>query len=273
MPDRLGVLRITGTVVLISAAIWSKESAYAIAPIGVALLFASESKARKSARAFAVTGFGIEIVLFAHRMVLFDGPGGYINQVTGRPQVLSLNIVSTAKALCGRIWQALFLPINWETETSWLVGMSIIAFLCAVMMTVRGGRISVSFWLITAVMAAVLPAIHLALVGKNLLGSRILYLPSAVYCMWFGSQVRLDTRSARMLIYMVLLAQTIFLWHNLTAWRHAAALAESICGKPSAPRSDVSSIPTVYRGAYVFSNGYEQCLALKRLESSRSTRR
>lgn len=269
--DNAAVLHYAGTIVLLSMAILSKESAYATPPIGVALLLASESRARKSTGSFAVAGFGVAIALFAHRMILFEGPGGYIDPSTGRPLVLSLNVVSSVKALFGRIWQVLFLPVNWDAGTSWLVGVSIVVFLFAVMRTARFGRMSSSLWLISGVIAAVVPAIHLALVGENLLGSRVLYLPSTVYCIWFAHQVILDTRVSRLLVCGILLTQTVFLWHNLTAWRQAAALAESICSEPNLPRREVLSIPTVYRGAYVFSNGYEDCLKLKNLKNAGST--
>lgn len=257
-----------GSGVLLSLAILGKESAYATPFVGLALLLAAQKRRDKRIWSFAMLTIGVAGAFAIHRLLLFGGPGGYVDEGSGRPQILSLNPLSTAKALVSRIWEVLYLPLNWEAGVSWAVGAALLIYVAVLALTGgREARLSKSRFLFLAmgVAAATLPAIHLALVGENLLGSRVMYFPSIVFSVLLAACLPAKGISAKLCLVAVLGCQSIFLWHNLSAWRSASVLAGSICQEGWRGQGKTQTIPAEVRGAFVFATGYPECLKMKRI--------
>src|SRR5690606_22385061 len=82
-------LRWVGTATFLSLALLSKESAYAAPLIGIVLLATSEKPSNKKIPAFAALSIGLSGLFAIHRLLLFGGPGGYVDALSGRPQILS----------------------------------------------------------------------------------------------------------------------------------------------------------------------------------------
>lgn len=257
-----------GSGVLLSLAILGKESAYATPFLGLALFLAAEKRWDKRIWSFAMLTLGVAGAFAIHRLLLFGGPGGYVDADSGRPQILSLNPLSTMKALVSRVWEVLYLPLNWEAGDSWPVGAAMVVYVAVLAFAGgRDARLSKSRFLFLALGVAIsaLPAIHLALVGENLLGSRVMYFPSILFSVLLASCLPAKGTCAKLCLVAVLGGQAIFLWHNLGAWRSASALADSICQEGTRGQGEIREIPAEVRGAFVFANGYSECLEMKRI--------
>ena len=259
-------LRWVGTAAFLALALLSKESAYAAPLIGIVLLVASEEPSNKKIRAFAALSIGISGLFAIHRLILFGGPGGYVDALSGRPQILSLSPISTVKALSARVWEVLFLPLNWAAGESWLAAAALLVYVGSLLL-IGGRSVQLSkrnlLLLASGVVLAVLPALHLALVGESLLGSRVLYLPSVAFCILMAACLPTKGVLAKVCLLGIVSSQCVFLAHNLFGWRSASKLADSVCEQGFSPRGNTHEIPTQFRGGYVFANGYPECLAMK----------
>jgi len=234
---------------LVAIGILFKESAYATPLIAFALLMARPGFRLKS---FVIGSVAVCLVLFAWRWHLFHGPGGYMNPVSGRPAILSLGVATAAKAILLRTWAILFAPINWDASRTWWLAVSLIAWMGGALLLAMHRR--AMLWLIAATCFAVLPAIHLALIGQSENGSRILYLAGAPFALLIGSLVS-DRRSA--LIAAVMIAgMGGILEHNLRAWHAAGIEAREIC-RDAKPKPEGE-----YEGVVLFENGYAECVEL-----------
>lgn len=259
-----------GPSILMAAAILSKESAYATPFVGFGLIYASNAHERLAGRAFLLTGLATSSILIAQRLLLFQGPGGYIDAATGKPQILTLSVIPTLKALTSRIWEVMVLPVNWDAEPSWLLGAALLAYLVAFTIAVgrpvSGAKLSV---LACFFVVSVLPAIHLALIGADLLGSRILYFPSVVFCVLCATVLRFDSPSSRIAVLVVIAASGIMLSGNLSQWQAASEMAGTLCRQVERDTLPKSEVPARWRGAYVFANGIDECVEMTRLERRR----
>ena len=133
---RISFLSLAAANTFVALAILSKESAYAMPILLLAFALASgRVRQRPMLAALASTAL-LSAALFAYRLVLFRGPGGYVNAVTGRPQILSLKFVPTAKALLVRLWSILSLPLNWRAEKKELL-LPAVLLACAVFLAAR----------------------------------------------------------------------------------------------------------------------------------------
>lgn len=251
-------------------AILSKESAYALPAFVLGLGIASgrfhDPKVR---RAFASTAITCT-AMFVYRWTLFHGPGGYIDPKTGRPAILSLTLVSTFKALSVRMWSILMFPLNWEAHEDKLllfaVPLTCMVFLYLAYTGTYHSRRTVGVLLATTVVA-MLPAIHLALIGEDALGSRILYFPSLGFCLMGAHALSMmQPRVARNLaLFAVILCSGVGLAHNLEAWHQTAAIADRTCAAASAqPSVEARPMPRAIHGVFFFANGFPECIAMKR---------
>jgi hypothetical protein len=277
--EKRATLRLCAALMFVMAGLLSKESAYAAPVIVVGLMcFVGRSH---SLRNLALGSATVCAGMFAYRWWLFKGPGGYISHATGRPEILSLHVVTVLKALVLRIWVLLLFPNNWDAPGSILPPVAIAAIsLGALMMAFSASPVGNSRWrtfigLLLATAGALLPAIHLALIGQSGLGSRILYLPSVGFSVFLG--VRLShLRQYRVIpASLVTTGMAILLLHNLGVWHRVATRAWNECSEiaESGEHGDLPKLPTVADGVYFFQNGLPECVALvARSGSSRSQR-
>ena len=260
------ILSIGFVLTLASAAIVSKESAYAIPFVGCILYLSDQSEYRKTAWKFIAVVTAVCGVLMGYRLWLLGGPGGYVDPISGEPQVLSIGLLSTVKAFSARIWEVLVLPINWESGPSVLLGLGILV--CTLSFLHSAGdkcpfprRVLLLLVGLTAACAA--PAVHLLLIGSPLLGVRVLYLPSIPFCILVAMLFSGTGRFSHLAAVGVLAGNLVFLSHNLDAWRSAAQAADRFCEAAVGGDVDPSEAPHEQRGVYVLANGAEECVALK----------
>ncbi len=198
--------------------------------------------------------------LFAWRWHLFHGPGGYLDPTTKQPAVLSLHLLTAAKGVFLRIWDVLLVPVNWDAPASWWLPFALTASLLGVLYLAATGR-KKQLCLIPATCCAVLPAIHLVLIGQSELGSRILYLAAAPFALLIGSLAIDADKRTSIVCAIMLTGMTGILEHNLNAWHEAAMQAQKIC--PAQAFHCQQSAPSPFEGVFLFQ---------KRLPAMRSRR-
>jgi hypothetical protein len=274
---RISFAALAAANIFVALAILSKESAYA-API-LLLAFAAASgrlRQRPVLAALASTAM-VSAALFAYRWVLFRGPGGYMNAVTGRPQILSLKFVPTAKALLVRLWSVLLLPLNWRAENKELL-LPAVLLACTVFLlfawTRSYPRMAVRVLLLATALALV-PAIHLALIGDTALGSRILYLPGLTFAVaWALVLGSIQSRRMRnVALAAVVVCLGCGLAHNLLAWHANALAADTVCTAIAAHTpAQLPAMPGQLHGAFFLGGGLPDCVAMKQAESRRRFR-
>jgi len=242
---------------LTAAGILFKESAYA-APF----LLAAVSMKRESRRAVAASVV-VCAALFAWRWHIFGGPGGYNDPASGKSLLFSLHAATTAKALLGRIWSILLLPMNWDAPAHWWAPASVLAATLGLVALLILRRANTpprrQLVLIAAVIGAALPAIHLALVGQSLLGSRILYLPGAGFALLLGSITAGNGRRSAIAAVVMLAGTLGILENNLNAWRDASVKARESCMRAAAGATIAPA--ETFEGVYFFRNGFAECVA------------
>lgn len=255
--------------VLVTLAVWNKESAYATPLLLLGFAWATGLLRDPVVKRSVICAIVVCAALFSYRWILFSGPGGYANPVTGEPAILSLNLLSTAKALFLRIWAILLFPLNWDAGDGWDLAVAIGSSAAALLWVVTGaGKVSrtVCIALLVTTACAVLPAIHLALIGPSELGSRILYLPSVAFCVLLAhlaASARSRGRQAAALGALCL-AFAIGLAHNLGAWHKTAIDAHRFCSEVAFGHANPANPPAVKNGVFFFANGLPECVAMAR---------
>jgi hypothetical protein len=258
--------RIALALPLLFLGILCKESAYA-APAVIFGFAAAGNRLRDSRiRLGLIASIAICAAMFAYRWSLFHGPGGYIDAATGQPQVLSFHLGAALKALFLRVWANLLFPVNWDASAksaalaaALLIGSG--AILYAAVANRLSRRIALSMLALT--IGALLPAYHLALIGDNLNGSRILYMPAAGLCvlcahLLCARQLCLHQVQTKHFAAAALIVCTgAILLHNLDAWHRNAVLADQVCtgATTQAPVHDLN-------GVVFFANGYKECVEM-----------
>jgi hypothetical protein len=246
----------------------SKESAYTF-PVLLALLLAWRGALKTKRSFFALLPFvAVAAAFLVWRWILFGGVGGYLNPA-GQPEVLSLGILSSMKALCFRLWAVLFFPVNWSNEPGLLLGIATILYLAALLWLWRAQvprralLVAIGFLLTLA-----LPPLSQLLIGVDLQKSRVLYLPSVGFCLLLATL--LERRKAGWAVAIaVLVFNLAALRHNLSAWEHASQKAQAACsvaarcGQSRDGRVVALGLPHSLQGVYFFANGFPECVELQ----------
>jgi hypothetical protein len=239
-------------------AIMSKESAYAAPAVIFGFAAAGDRLREARVRLALIASVAICAAMFAYRWSLFHGPGGYVNPATGQPQVFSFHLGSALKALFLRVWANLLFPVNWDASAkSPVLAVALAAGAGAILYAAYATRLSrrVVLSMLALTIGALMPAYHLALIGDNLNGSRILYLPAIGVCVLCAHLVQ----SKRAAAAVVMVCTGAILLHNLDAWHRNAVLADRVCAGATAqaPVHDLN-------GVVFFANGYKECVEMKR---------
>lgn len=247
-------------------AVLTKESAY-VFPFLVLLYLISKRGTSGHRITAAVPFFVAAAVVFAYRWSLFGGIGGYV--VGGKRQAFSLGLTSTLKALVMRLWAVLYFPINWTVEPGIVLGLlalaSVICLLWLAFTTRPGGRL---WFPLGFVLVAVVPPLHLLLIGAHLGNARVLYLPAVGFCLFLALAVDGLNRWPRHVIPVVILVFNLaVLQHNLDCWEYTSAKTKSACeaaaqyARPGRKLA-VAGMPMTIRGVPFFANGMADCVEM-----------
>lgn len=256
----------------------SKESAYALPVLVAAFAIASGRVQDRTIRAGFLSTCAVALVMLAYRWKLFHGPGGYLDPVTGRPILLSLHFFSSAKAVGGRLWAQLLFPLNWEAARHSLLFPSVLLLCIGFLLLAFKQKLKpkVALALVMATAGAVLPAIHLSLIGESGLGSRIYYLPSLPFCILLACLIESLRPHSTVMAAVILIALaagfSMSLMQNLRAWHDVAYLADAACSAAASGHPVGSPVPSELQGVFYFSNGFPECVSMKRHSESQGNR-
>ncbi|HYL78434.1 MAG TPA: hypothetical protein VEU96_29855, partial [Bryobacteraceae bacterium] len=268
LDGRPALLYRSASLLAMVLAFLSKESAYTF-PVLLVLLLAWRGDWKNRRSWFTLLPFfGIAAAFLVWRWILFGGVGGYINKA-GQPEVLSLGIVPSVKALLFRLWAVLFFPINWSNDPGLLLGVATILYLAALMWLWRTQVPRRSLLVALGFLLAIaLPPLSQLLIGVDLQKSRVLYLPSVGFCLLLATAV--ERHKAKWIVSIaVLVFNLAALLHNLAAWEYASRKAQAACNVAvrCAQRHDgrmaVLGLPHSLQGVYFFANGFPECVEMQ----------
>jgi len=248
----------------------SKESAYCLPLLALLLIPFHDPTARRRILSGAALIAAVCVVVLAYRTWFLGGIGGYKTE-TGTPFIFIFNPILTIKALLFRQWAILLFPVNWSAASlilKWAVLLMVIVAAAFPLASTASRKHLVTslLWVI----AAALPVQHMLLVGPDLNGARVLYLPVLGMALFWGFLAEgCHARVARVLLPSgLLLFQVTALEHNLAMWRSVALLAQRTCNQMGTelsrdPRSvTVRGLPATWQGVYFLRNGFQQCVAM-----------
>jgi hypothetical protein len=237
----------------------SKESAYALPMLIACLAFFRPKEQRRILWNSIWSGTAC-CAVFLYRWWYLRGMGGYQSAFGG------FHLASLAQAMFFRIWSFLFVPLNWSYwPSAWLIAP--LSFVIGISLLSRVNRARLSASLAFTICAA-LPVFALLLIGSNMSGARVLYLPSVgMALMW--AVVADGVKRADVLCGALACFQFAALWHNQKIWGRTAQLAKQACltaadalqRNPSA-KIYAYDLPKVKDGVYFLENGFPQCVAI-----------
>jgi hypothetical protein len=249
-------------------AVQSKESAFCLPLILVALFFFEAPRWNNSARRALLCVSGTCAAVLLYRTWFLRGVGGYRNSY-GTAMLTVLHPLLTLKALLFRGPAILFFPINWSTAlgpASKIALAGMLICLAAAALTTRSTRRPL-FCSLAIVLFTLLPVQHLLLIGPALTGARVLYLPSLGLALLWATIMRSPQRySWRMGLGCVFVAsQLAFLRHNIAVWQEVSLLSQQVCRQVAIMTETgspvfVTDLPSTFRGVYFIANGFHWCV-------------
>ncbi len=246
-------------------ALLSKESAYVYPLVLLLMLWIDGVPLKRWAR-LAGPSFLLTAAVFLYRWRLLGGIGGYRDIGTGRPYILTFDLLRTLKALTARLAAALDFPINWSHPLEWWLIATLLAAMAAwaALATVKVDRLKLLFGLGFVLLAA-LPVHEFLLIDANLEKSRVLYLPSVGYALIFAAALEAASRRPRLAIgaaAAILTFQMAALEHNLIIWGRVSRLAERTCASVAATQGPaiISDVANTVDGVYFLHTGFRGCI-------------
>ncbi len=211
-------------------------------------------------------------LVFLYRYWYLRGIGGYRTASQG-PLAVHFQWLSALQAVGLRLWAVLFIPLNWSVPLDGALRLGFVFLLAGVLgfaacASLRPRRLaSVAAFTV----CAALPAISLLLIGSDLAGARILYLPSVgAALLWASIAESVPHRKIAVALFSLLvLFQLTALEHNEAVWGSVARTAQQACVAAGAilrqnPQSTLFALdlPRTRNGVYFLQNAFPACVAI-----------
>lgn len=256
-------------VICTVAALLSKESAYCLPFLTCAMLFL-RSRPDGAVRVLILLT-ALCLAVFSYRYWVIGSIGGY-GAASGDPAILHLSPLRTLNAIFFRQWALLFFPINWSERPNvflWAALAVMVALLVALLIRPRGNRRLMLAALVMTI-AAALPVEHLLLIGSDLNGARVLYLPTLGFALFWGllAQTAHTLKAQILVVSGLVFFQLAALEHNLSLWGEVAALGRQSCRFIARELVDdnspvtVQNLPAKWKGVYFLKNSFSACVLL-----------
>jgi hypothetical protein len=249
----------------------SKEAAFSLPLMALCLILFRRGGAADIAK-LAGAMAGVCGIVFLYREWFLGGIGGYRTE-QGAPAILNFHLLGTLNALLFRMWGLLFFPLNWSVSpgTGLILTSLLMLMAVAIFLIVSHGNRARLLASLGLVLAAALPVQHLLLIGPDLAGARVLYLPTLGLALFWGAVLEGcdNPRLAVMLGACVLVFQGGALQHNLRVRMETAQLSRRVClAMGEELRRDprpilVEELPRTWKGVYFLSNGFIPCVAMQ----------
>ena len=250
----------------------SKESAFCLPFLAAIITLLEPLRARPLAWRKTLASAVACAVVFLFRFWYLGGLGGYYKSAEN-PSAAHLHAPSVLQALGFRLWAILFVPLNWSDPPGLLLklaftGLAFAVVGFALMASLKPKRAAL---LALFILCAALPAISILLIGPDLAGARILYLPSVgLALMWAEVAESVPNPKLSAAFCGLLLAfQVTALVHNELLWEPVAQTARQACRDAAAYlRTDPSlkifglDLPRYRNGVYFLQNAFPFCVAI-----------
>lgn len=255
--------------VFTAAALLNKESAYCLPLLvpGVLLLRSRERRISIPSALVLLTC----AATFLYRTWIVRGIGGY-GAEAGSPAILHFSLIRSLNALFFREWALLFFPVNWSESPGAGLALGVVAGVAALVFAIvaaRGSRFRYSITL-ALIVGAALPVEHLLLIGSDLSGARVLYLPVLGLALFWAAVIEgIRVSWARAAVLGLLLwFQIAALEHNLAIWGTVARTSQRTCAflaheiEQSGSPIAVVDPPATLDGVYFLKNSLPACVLL-----------
>jgi hypothetical protein len=252
-------------------AMCTKESAFAIPLMLIPMSVFHKGEYGRRLMRLVPAMFILACATFVYRLWMIRGVGGY--QINGHPNVFTFSAIRSAKGLLWRLWGLSFFPINWDAQPNITVAimMSLFILLFAIIaFRVRLNRARLLGALVMILLSS-LTVEHLLLIGTDLAGARILYLPflglAFLWAVVYEACVT-DKLLARAVPIVVLSFNLTCLESNISTWTQVAEASRSTCETFGHEIANVPGhitvldIPVKHRGVYFLQNGFPNCVEI-----------
>ena len=268
-----GVFVNAAIIVWGAAACLSKESAYCLPLLALAIAFFEQRRQRRRVLQGAILVAIACGAVFLYRLWYLAGIGGY-RAASGKPLVATANALGIAQAFLLRLWAILFVPINWSVRPEVWLQAAAVVMLAAVAVAISRARVrefSRAYAALCFTACAGAPAFAMLLIGTDLAGSRVLYLPSVGFSLLIAElAAKLEPRGVAVtLVSSLLVFQLAALEHNETIWVRVAGTARRACLATAEmlerdPQGSVYAydLPKLLDGVYFLQNGFPECVAI-----------
>jgi hypothetical protein len=250
----------------------SKESAYCLPLLAGLSATLVHREARRISRWKTLWVATACASVFLYRCWHLGGIGGY-RTASGRSLAIHFQWLSALQAIGLRLWAVLFIPLNWSVPPGPALRLGFTFLFVGVLgfaacASLRPRRLAS---LAAFTVCAALPAISLLLIGSDLAGARILYLPSVgAALLWASIAASVPNRKIAVgLCSLLALFQLAALEHNEAVWGSVARTARQACVDAGAilrhdPRSTLFALdlPRTRNGVYFPQNGFPACVAI-----------
>jgi hypothetical protein len=248
-------------------AVLSKEAAFSL-PLLILAVFPFCPHVRRNLISFVFVGATCG-ALFLYRWHVVHGIGGYTT-ISGAPTALQLNLLKTIDGLLYRQWAIAFFPVNWsQPGTLVWTGLVFCAVALAATLSGRPADRKLLLAAIAFMIFAALPAQHLLLIGSDLNGARVLYLPVIGFALLWAVILNAQSMKRQVIIAAALLTfELCVLTHNMNIWRHVAEASQRACSfiadevvRDPTPVA-IDPLPAKWKGVFFLANGFPPCVKL-----------
>ncbi len=250
----------------------SKESAFCLPFLASIVTLFKSLETRRLAWKKTLASAAACAFVFLFRFWYLGGLGGYYQSTEGS-SAIHLHAPSVLQALGLRLWAILFVPLNWSAPPGLPLklafsGLAVAAvgFSLTAQLIPRRAVLLLLFTIFAS-----LPAIAVLLIGPDLAGARILYLPS-VGCALLWAEIAgsvPNRKLAAVLFALVLLFQVTALLHNEQLWEPVAQTARQACRDAASylkkdPKLKIYglNLPRYRNGVYFLQNAFPYCVAI-----------
>jgi hypothetical protein len=261
---------LTAGFISCAPAFGAKETGFCLpACLAALLLFYSGEERQRILRLIPFVS-ACAVLAFLYRWGIIGGIGGYATG--GHPNALNFRPILVVKALGWRIWSLAFFPINWAAGAGWWLAAGILVFLSVLILVVTKTQVELKRTLggTALLISACLPALSVLLIGSDLAGARVLYLPFFGLALLWAAILE-ATAGRRTLGYAVVTGvlgfNILVLQRNVLTWREVAQKAQNVCETFGRQLSlvnrpvEVYDVPEKYLGVYFLRNAFPQCVA------------
>jgi hypothetical protein len=253
---------VVAAIAAAAAGVTTKEAVYCIPVLAASLAFFLPDRRRVLVAALWI-GAAVT-ALFAYRWWALGGLGGYPAGPIDPARLLN--------ALVLREWALLFFPVNWPVRPGIVLRftLAMTPFLWQLYLWHCMPQRKRVLGAIVMISGAAIPVAHLLMIGPDLSGARILYVPTIGWAVLWGVVLQeIPKTSYRLLgLAWMLILEILMQQHNLRPWMSLPWQSQRVCAdfaRDNQGRQDrlgVHGLPRTVDGVVMLANGFPECVRM-----------